>query len=345
LCQGWPVEQPATTARRGSWTAVARWTLFGLIIAAFAWSVVHQWSGVRRDLERVEVRWIVLAACCGLASVSVSVQSWRCALAATGGSLPLRPSARVFYVGQLGKYLPGSVWPLLAQMELGRRYGLVRTQVAIGGLLQLGLSVLVTAVLGLAALPLAGSLPRWEIALVVSAVVLGVVVVVPPILDRLLRRGLRVLRRPPLSGPIGGREVLASTGWSIVAAAGLAGQAALLAHGLGADARGTLLAGGALLLATAIGVLAVPVPAGAGVREGALVLMMHGHLGATEATALALMSRLLLALADLAVAAVGAALGRGIAPPRGSGGDADTAMPRRRALPGKSVSEGSVGVD
>ena len=33
------------------------------------------------------------------------------------------------FLGQLGKYVPGSVWPVLAQMELGAGYGLSRASV------------------------------------------------------------------------------------------------------------------------------------------------------------------------------------------------------------------------
>jgi hypothetical protein len=304
--------------------------------------VVHQWSSVRRDLDRVDARWIVLAGVLGLVSTMITVQAWRSAQAAAGGHLPLRPAARVFYVGQLGKYLPGSVWPLLAQMELGRRYGLARSQVAVGGVLQLGLSVLVTGVIGLAALPLAGSLPAWEVSIVAAAVALGAIAVLPPVLNELLARVLRVLRRPPLAAPVLGSRVLASVGWSVLAAVGLAGQASVLAYGLGADTHGTVLAGGALLLATALGVLVVPVPAGAGIREGAFVLLMRGHLGTAEATALALMSRLLLAFADLVVAAIGAALGRGNGAKSSSRED-QAEQPAQ--LRGKSRSEGSVGVD
>ena len=33
------------------------------------------------------------------------------------------PAARLFFVTQLGKYLPGAVWPVLAQMRIGREHG------------------------------------------------------------------------------------------------------------------------------------------------------------------------------------------------------------------------------
>ena len=43
--------------------------------------------------------------------------------ASSGSPLPLAVARRVFLLAQLGKYLPGSVWPVLAQTELGRDLG------------------------------------------------------------------------------------------------------------------------------------------------------------------------------------------------------------------------------
>lgn len=292
-----------------------RWALLAVLVAAIAFSVASQWTAVHRDLHRLALAPLLLAGVIGVASVAMTLPSWRAALSAFGGELPWRPASRVFYVGQLGKYIPGSVWPLLAQMELGRAYGLARTQIAAGGLLQLGLSVLVTAIVGLAAMPLAASLPVWETGLVVAAVVIGLVVVQPQVLTRLLTLGLRIIRRPPLPRAVRGSSVAISAGWSALAALGLAAQAALLANAFGAGITSSLLAGSALLLATALGVLVVPVPAGAGIREAALVLLLHGRLGTAEATALALVSRLLLAGADGLLAAIGALLGRHSAAP------------------------------
>jgi uncharacterized membrane protein YbhN (UPF0104 family) len=298
------------TRRGRRWVGPARWLLFGAVLAAVALSLASQWGKVRHDIGRISPGWLVLAALASLLSVAAPVQTWRSSLRAIGGSLPLRPAASVFYVGQLGKYLPGSVWPLLAQMELGKRYGLARQQVAVAGALQLVLSVIVTGALGLLVLPLAGSLPSWEVALLLAFVVVGALLLVPRILDAVMTRLLRLLRRPPLPGPVQGRGVAGSVGWTVLAAAGTVLQADLLARGLGADATGTALAGGALLVGITLGIVVIPVPAGAGIREATVVLLLHGHLGTAEATALALLSRLLLALADLTIAGVGWLLGR-----------------------------------
>ena len=57
-----------------------------------------------------------------LAGIYATFRSWRAVLADLGGGLPQAPAMRVFYLGQLGKYLPGTVWPAVTQMRLGRDY-------------------------------------------------------------------------------------------------------------------------------------------------------------------------------------------------------------------------------
>ena len=76
--------------------------------------------------------------------------TWRALLADLGSPLPLRAAAKVFFVGQLGKYIPGSVWPVLAQMEMGRDLGVPRPRSAAAFFLtlpiQLATGLLVTLV-------------------------------------------------------------------------------------------------------------------------------------------------------------------------------------------------------
>ena len=48
---------------------------------------------------------------------SFSFLIWRGTLAVLGNRLPIRPGARLFFVTQLGKYLPGAVWPVVETVQ------------------------------------------------------------------------------------------------------------------------------------------------------------------------------------------------------------------------------------
>ena len=67
--------------------------------------------------------------------------AWLRLLAGYGHRLPREDGRRVFFVGQLGKYIPGSVWSMGAHADLARGFG-VPVRVTVGtSLAFLGLNV------------------------------------------------------------------------------------------------------------------------------------------------------------------------------------------------------------
>ena len=202
-------------------------------------------------------------------------------------------------------------------MELGATYGLSRTAVGTASLLQLAIGVPGALLIGALAVPALLSAGAGSYALLLLALPLAVLVLCPPVLGPLLDTALRLLRRPPLAQRLRGRTIVAVALLSGAANLLLGLQAYLLARDLGASGSGLLpLVVGAYVLATVAGLLALPVPAGAGVREAVLVAALSPVLPLGQALVLALVSRAVLTAADLAVAA-GAAAGLR---PRGQNG-------------------------
>lgn len=76
----------------------------------------------------------------------------------------------------------------------------------------------------------------------------------------------------------------------------------LLARPLGAGPELLVPTTGAFALAFVAGLILVPLPAGAGVREGVFVAMLAGSIGAPAALTVSLVSRLLLVVVDLLLA-------------------------------------------
>jgi hypothetical protein len=302
-----PDPPPAGPApRRGR--RLLRQLVAGLFLAAVVVLVVEQWPEVRPLLGQLS--WPALAA--ATASVAAgnlaTFASWRALLADLGFPLPLRAGGRIFFLGQLGKYLPGSIWPALTQMELGRDYRVPQrvsgAAVAITMLLAVGTGLLLATVL----LPLVGAgVPdqyRWAAAVLPVALLLAA----PPVLNRLLGAVLRLARRAPLPAPLSLAGACRAVAWALAAWLCYGVQVWLLARQLEAGGGLSLLglAIGAFAGAWSVGFLLVAAPAGAGVREGALILLLGASIGRPEATVVALVSRLVFLAADLAWAAVAA---------------------------------------
>lgn len=290
--------------------AAARVVVAGAVVAVLVLVVRDQGADLQHEVGRLSIASALGALALGLAAVGVSLFSWRFALAAVGARLPVRACIEVFFPSQLGKYLPGSVWPVVAQAQLGQRHGVSRTRMAAGSLLALGLSVVVASLLGAVLLPVLaghGGTGRGAAVAVVVVVLVGVAVLHPRVLGPTLEWVLRRLRGEPVGTP-DGRQILQSAAASAASWLLFGAHAAVLAHGLGGSGRAQLVALFGMPLASAAGVIVVFAPAGAGVRESVLVLLLRGRLGVEGATALVLLSRGLLAAADVIAAALGGLL-------------------------------------
>jgi hypothetical protein len=275
----------------------------GLIALVFiVLAIRSQGHEVADGLRQLSAGTIVLAFLAVVAGQLLTALSWRAVLTGLGSPLPLAVAGRVFLVGQLGKYLPGSLWPVLAQAELGHDHGVPRTRSAVAGAaaLMVGLVVGAVVAVGCLALSATGAVRTyWYVGLVP---VLGLLVLSPPILGRLLTLAFKLTRRPVGDTAIAGPALLVSAAWSLVQWLCFGAQAWLLARGLGGDQdRLFLLATGAYAVAWVVGFLIVFVPAGAGAREAALVLVLGPTLGNANALALAVVSRMLTIAGDVLV--------------------------------------------
>jgi hypothetical protein len=305
--------------RRRSWRRTAVSTLLVIVVvAAFGWALHGQWDDIVEQLKRQHPAVVVLALLVALAGVFMSFLLWRGTLVVLGSSLPRRPAARLFFLTQLGKYLPGAVWPVLAQMRMGRDLGVPRQRMGLAFLLTLGLSTLVGIFVGVSALPALLQAEGRGVLFGLLALPVLLALLVPRVLNSLLERALRLLRRPGLEAPLSGRDMARGVGWAIAFWVVYGGHVWVLAVGLGAEPWQTLpVAIGGFAIAFSLGPLLVVLPAGAGVREAVMVLLLHSVLSTSEATAVALTSRGILMATDglLALAAGVTRRGLGAAEP------------------------------
>lgn len=277
------------------------------MVGAFAWALAGQWSDIAAALTDQPPAALAGSLVLALAGVYLSFLLWRGTLAALGSRVPTRAGARLFFPTQLGKYLPGAVWPVVAQMRMGRELGVPRQRMALAFLLTLGLATGVGILVGVAALPALLQAEGRGVLFGLLALPVLLALLVPRVINTLLDRVLRALRRPGLDRPLAGRDIARGVLWALAFWLVYGGHVWLLTVGLGADPLEALpVAIGGFAIAFSLGPLLVVLPAGAGVREAVLVVLLSGVLSTPEATAVALTSRGILMLTDglLALAAV-----------------------------------------
>ncbi|WP_141013858.1 lysylphosphatidylglycerol synthase transmembrane domain-containing protein [Nocardioides sambongensis] len=293
--------------------------LFVLLTVGFAWwGFEGRWAEISAAIGRTGVARLLGAALLTTVGLGLTGVLWRGLLIALGTPIGPREAGAVFFVGQLGKYVPGSVWSFAAQAQLGRRHHVpVRSSVTASSLFLLVHTF--TGVLLGSALAALGVLPTpiaagwWVVIAVGSAAVLC-----PPVVrrlgDRLAGEGVATVFGVRELGLAGG---LMCCVWLCYGA----GLAVLLSAVGPVRPDDLLVAVGAFALAHAAGVLLVLAPAGLGAREGVLIAVLSPAVGVGPAAAAALLSRLVHAIADFAMAGLAAlaALPRVRRSPTGSG--------------------------
>lgn len=285
-----------------------RWLLIVAVVAAATWQVARQWDDVAVALRQVNMLSVVVSFTAVVVGIVAGALSWQALLDDMGPKVGAARGGQVVLVGQLGKYVPGSVWAYLLQMELGRRYGIARARVFATSLFAAGIGVVASLVLGLAALPVMMDGHRdllWLFALLP----IGLVCLHPRVMTYLASLVFRVLRRPPLEHRLGSRVVARSFGWAVVSYTCFGVHLWILANSLVDPGIAVLLLCiGTIAIGLTAGLFAVFLPSGVGVREAIIVAAIGTVMTSGAATGLALASRMIFTVADLLVAGAAALL-------------------------------------
>lgn len=243
---------------------------------------------------------LAAAVATNVAGLMCAVQSWRVLVPGDHGIRGLN-AAKIFFLGQLSKYVPGRVWGVVTHIAHGREAGVPAAQMTSAYLLSLALTVLTGTGVGLLAAPAA--LPGHWLWLCLPALGFLACAVWPVLATRPIAAVARLVRRPVEPPP--DRAVRLAILFAVAAWLASGVHLWLLVLALGAPVwSGLASAIGAFALATVVSSLAVIVPDGWGVRELTITAALATVLPAGLAATAALASRLVCVLAELGSSAV-----------------------------------------
>ncbi|MGH3739146.1 MAG: lysylphosphatidylglycerol synthase transmembrane domain-containing protein [Micromonosporaceae bacterium] len=304
---------PANTAGlHCGWKSLLKGAVALLLIGGVGYAGVRQWAGVRPLLGELSWQALGVAAVAVFAGIFSTFLAWRTIVADLGFPLPVGAAMRIFFVSQLGKYVPGKLWPILVQIRLGRAYQIPARASGAASLVFLLMVIGSGLVVAVPTLPLIGGRAwgaYWWTALIL---VVAVLVALPPVLNRLIAWGLRLTRREPLPRALSAKGIAAAGFWSVLAWFGYGIHVWALARDLGADNSLWLyaVATGGFAAAFSAGFLFPVAPAGAGAREAAMILLLGVALAGPKVIVIAVISRLLFTVLDAVWAGIGALAAR-----------------------------------
>jgi uncharacterized membrane protein YbhN (UPF0104 family) len=291
---------------------VAQWSFAAVVLFFAARSLTTQWVRVQPRLSHIQFgwEWIGGATLLVLLAYALLIEGWRRVLGAWDSHLPFTQAARIWFLSNLGKYVPGNIWSLTAMGVMARGRGLSALAAA-------GSSVIMQTVslaTGAAIVMVTGA------KLLGQPILVGVSVLV---LVAILLSAPRFL--PPLAVWIGsliGRDILpptvpATSIWTAAVASSLSwllyGFAfQLFVRGLLGASPGEISSYVAVYTAAYIlGFISPIAPAGLGVREFTLAAFMTqlGLANEADAALVAIAARLWLTIVELVPSGIYVATG------------------------------------
>lgn len=273
--------------------------------------IVAGWSDYGAAIAKAQWAWLVVGfalACLGMTTMSLV---WRHVIAALGGRAGRRQVFAWYQLGNLAKYLPGGIWPMVGRSELAVRGGIDRPIAYNSVALSMGATYLCASIVCAILLPfvLISRVGIGTQAWVFVLIPVGLAALHPKVLGRVFRISEKVLGKgappavPPWRTSVGlvARHTIP---WLIN---GLAIWFVALTFAPDAPVLPIVFAG---ILSWIIGFVIVFVPGGIGVREAAFTATASFVLSPSIAATVAIVSRLVFMATDASCAAIAAVVSR-----------------------------------
>jgi uncharacterized membrane protein YbhN (UPF0104 family) len=294
---------------------VVRILFLGSALGILVWRLAGDGAGVLEALWKIGLPGVLGSFLAATAGLGASGLAWRSLLRGLGAPLDLHDAARVFFTGQIGKYIPGTVWAYVAHAKLGREHGVPASRTTAASVLFVVAHTATGAVVAGLVLPFATGDVSDRFGWVALLAPLLLASLHPRLVLPVLRMVHRVLGRGSPPEVVSGPAVVRALGWLTVTWVGYGTSMLLLLRPVArADSHALLpVALGGFALAWTVGFIAAGVlvvtPAGLGVREVALLMVLGPVVaGGGAVTAVVLLSRMVHTLGDGAWALVGISL-------------------------------------
>ncbi len=289
------------------WKKAVKVLLVGAIVFFLGLNIYHGWQRASRFRWDVRPWPLIVSFALALAFWFATGVGWNLMVRCLGGRVALRKGMRIYFLSNLGWYVPGKVWFAVGRAYLGQQVGISLGVISTSVLMEMVLSLTSSALMTTLALPLLSPvLGSKGLYLGIVALVFGLAVLHPALMKPVLALLERLLPGPKqtTSPPVRYAVMLALLAgylliWGFVGAAFFVLLNAV--HPLPIAWLPTV---AAIYAASWMAGFLTPAPSGLGVREGAMILLLGQYLPVPAVTAAAILFRVWLTLAEVLWAAV-----------------------------------------
>jgi uncharacterized membrane protein YbhN (UPF0104 family) len=278
------------------------YAVVALILIFMGRTLYVNWQSLQGYTWEFNYPLLAVAVVAALGTLSLYVWMWRFIVRRLGADISYPQAFRIWFLSNLGRYVPGKVWQFVGWFYLGEQAGIGRVQILTSIAVNLGLQTLTGLGLGVVALALmlGGELWNrfWPLFLLIPV---GLFVAIQPrVMERILNWGLVKLKREPVSLGL-------TTGDMALFALGHVG--CWVAYGIAfylfvcsldpLPLKDLPVLGATYAASWVIGFLSLLTPGGIGVREGVLAYLLGFWLPAPVAIVISLLSRVWITAGEL----------------------------------------------
>jgi hypothetical protein len=278
-----------------------------VVLISIGATLVKQWRAYRHVPLVVEPDWryVALSGVVVLATYALLVEVWRRILAAWQSTIPFGEAARIWCVSNLGKYVPGKIWQIIAMGKMSEAVNVPPAAAAGSAILStvvnIGMGFAVAIVAGWGAMNTLSHGHATLAALLVVAII-GGTLLLPFFVPMIVRAGERITRRKFELSNLPRRAVYIAIVGNAIAWILYGWSFQLLVRGVLGAAPGRLTDYvSAYALSYVIGYLVIAVPGGLVAREGVQTAALTAMQLATpkQAAVVAVASRLWLTVLEI----------------------------------------------
>jgi len=294
-------------ARRNRWLFAAQLVIAAVVLWFIGKTLYRQWSDYRAQPLDVHPRWwlIALSGLIVLLAYLLLIQTWREILAGWNARLSFGDAARIWFVSNLGKYVPGKVWQIGTMAVMAQQQnvsGLAASGSAIlNALVNLAVGIAIAVITGWSSIQVLSS-SYATLGIVVAFLVVGSLLALPFLTPHLVRITNRVSGRELGISALPPRAIYYAILGNVVAWLAYGAAFELLVMGVVGEAPGTPTQYIAAYTSSyVLGYLALAAPGGLGVRDASIAATLPALGIATPPQAVVIMvaSRIWLTVLEL----------------------------------------------
>jgi uncharacterized membrane protein YbhN (UPF0104 family) len=292
--------------KKAVFSRVAGGAIVLLIFGFMFRSLYLEWGQIVAYRWNLDCISLVVASSLMLSAAALYAYLWRLILQGLGASLTYRKSYRIFFLSQLGRYIPGKVWSILGLVYLSEQEGIPKVISGASVTLQLLLQVVSGVVVFAVTLPLWGNADSVAGNLALLALFpIGLILLHPALVKRGLNLALRLSRQPEIEVSWNYRYLLGQLAlWGGFWLLNGVAYYFLIQSIASSPLPNAFVLAGIFSIAWVAGFLSLLTPSGLGVMEGTLALLLSFYFPAHVATIVALWTRVARTASDVVCAAI-----------------------------------------